>query len=211
MASSSRAMQTESSLFLSKMLHMLHILMWLASLNSPSFFLSICHFCLSNYLFQWNHPKSLNQLKQSHSVCLNAINLCISLLYVCCHIYTCTHLSSHRMLPLTLSACSQSSTDLRIRQFVCFFFWARSCCGRIRRLERQHSEIGQRASSDEPCLEQTKAWLCSVGTSLNHFDLPAPPVEATRISLTSSDACLPVKASSEVGAHFPGLPRLFSD
>lgn len=46
--------------------------------------------------------------------------------------------------------------------FVSFFLRGSSCCGRIRRLERQRSQIGQQASSDKTCLEQNKspALLC---------------------------------------------------
>lgn len=58
-----------------------------------------------------------------------------------------------------------------------FFLGASGCCGRIRRLERQRSEIGQQASSDKTCLEQTKARLCGVGTSPDHFDPLALPAE----------------------------------
>lgn len=37
---------------------------------------------------------------------------------------------------------------------------------------------GPQTSSDETCLEQTKARLCRAETPLDHFDLLALPVEA---------------------------------
>ncbi|TNN76513.1 hypothetical protein EYF80_013378 [Liparis tanakae] len=44
------------------------------------------------------------------------------------------------------------------------------CRGKIKRLGGQHSEIGQQASSDKTCLEQTKARLRCVRTGPDHFE-----------------------------------------
>lgn len=61
--------------------------------------------------------------------------------------------------------------DLRMRQgFLNFFLRGSGCCGKIKRLGRQHSEIGQQASSDKTCLEQTKARLRCVRTGPEHFE-----------------------------------------
>lgn len=96
------------------------------------------------------------------------------------HIYACMlynrssciqmHTHPHMHKSQRMSAYTQNLEHVDDLCVHCFFLRASGCSRGIRRLERQCSEIGRQAPSDKTCLEQTKAQLCCVGTSLDRFD-----------------------------------------
>lgn len=143
--------------------------MKLDSLNKPlwkwknffSFFCLLCHCLLQVKIAISLINLLLAEVFGSKCNCPGHIHL-----HICLHIYS-------TLLPLTRSEFRERRWPQYLSVFFFIFLRGSGCCGRIRRLEIQHSEIGQQALKDKTCLKQTKVRICWVGTSPDHFDLLA--------------------------------------